>query len=64
MGWASGSSILADVWRTVRPHVPEKDRVEILAELMEVFASRDCDTLNELIGLFPEAEAAYDLHSS
>jgi hypothetical protein len=61
MGWASGSSILLDVWSTVRGFVPEKKRVEVLTRLMTVFANHDCDTLNEVIRSdWPESEPAYE----
>lgn len=59
MGWASGSAILSNVWSTVRDDVPEVLRVERLSELMDLFENEDCDTTNELIGEFPEAEEAY-----
>jgi hypothetical protein len=61
MGWASGSSILTQVWAAVREFVPERKRVGVLVQLMNVFAGDDCDTLNEVIRSdWPESELAYD----
>lgn len=60
MGWASGSELLSEVWAVVRPYIPKKDREDVLLDLMYRFASRDCDTLSEVIRSdWPEAEAAY-----
>lgn len=61
MGWASGSSLLMSVWTRVRPHVSPEKRAEVLLSLMHVFASEDCDTLNEVVcSRWPESEEAYE----
>lgn len=61
MGWAGGSQILTDVWEIVREYIPEDERVDILKELMLIFESNDCDTLNEIIRSdWKESEKAYD----
>jgi hypothetical protein len=61
VGWAGGSGVLRDVWSEVREFVPAKQRVDVLARLMAVFAAYDCDTLDEVISAkWPESEPAYD----
>lgn len=47
MGWASGSGILDDVWSAVYTHIPKKQRVKVARELIRIFESYDCDTLEE-----------------
>lgn len=61
MGWGSGSSLLTDVWTTVRSHVSEERRVDLLTELMDLFASYDADTLDEcIVDKWPESRPAYE----
>jgi hypothetical protein len=49
MGWASGSSVLRNVWNQVREYIDtEKDKEDCLRELVKVFESSDCDTCDEI----------------
>lgn len=61
MGWASGSSLLIEVWSLVRQCLEEPDdRVSYLKQLMVLFADHDCDTLEEVVcDEWPESEKAY-----
>lgn len=58
MGWSGGSGLLGDCWKQVRKFVPEKDRTKLLAKLIELFENEDCDTMDEIENLFPEAKKA------
>ena len=58
MGWGSGSEILQDVWGTVKEHIPPSQEVEVLGKLCDIFWDHDCDTLDDLISTYPEAEKA------
>lgn len=61
MGWASGSSLLVEIWAHVRRHIKSEDRVDILIDLMCSFWNRDCDTIAEIIDPdWPETQTAYN----
>jgi len=61
MGWASGSSLLSEVWGEVREYVPVRKRTEVLIRLMEMFSNYDCDTLCEVVyKAWPETQKAFD----
>lgn len=47
MGWASGSSLAADIWSLVRRHIPKEKRPRVAKNLIDLFESEDCDTMEE-----------------
>ena len=47
MGWASGSSLLIDVWNEVREFIPEEKRQVVARNVIDRFADMDCDTIGE-----------------
>jgi len=57
MGWCAGEEILCEAWEKVREYIPEEERVEILAELIDVFENHDMDCYEGLYE-FSEGEAA------
>ena len=63
MGWASGSSLFYDIWKTVRPLVyTGEERLEICIKLMRAFENNDWDTQDEcFIKEWPEVEKAFYL---
>ena len=64
MGWASGSSLLSEVWRAVEKHLTsKKQRVLVCKSLIEAFEAEDCDTIDECFDDDPVFEVAYyELH--
>lgn len=55
MGWASGSAIAESVWDSVRKHIPKDKRQKVAREIVEVFESEDCDTMDEARRLMKDA---------
>jgi len=55
MGWASGSAIAETVWDAVRKHIPKDKRQKVAREIVEVFESEDCDTMDEARRLMKDA---------
>ncbi|NJO61517.1 MAG: hypothetical protein HC836_25695 [Richelia sp. RM2_1_2] len=54
MGWCEGSHICEDVWLMVRDYVPEDERVDLLAKLIERFSDEDADCWGEVLYNIPE----------
>lgn len=48
MGWASGSELFVNVYETVRPFVPEKDKKAVCRDLMRHFENCDWDCQEEV----------------
>ena len=52
MGWSSGSGLFADIAEVIADIVADEDDRKIIYEVMiEAFMDRDCDTLNECVGI-------------
>ena len=52
MGWGSGSSLFADIAEVIADTVAdEDDRRTIYEAMIEAFMDRDCDTLDECLGI-------------
>ena len=48
MGWASGSSLFADIAEVIANNVTDDDeRRTVYDAMIELFMDRDCDTLSE-----------------
>jgi hypothetical protein len=61
MGWGSGSSLAADVWKAVRFLIPAGDSRMIAArKITYEFQERDCDTILEAEELCDDAGYVYD----
>lgn len=59
MGWASGSSLISDIIeRMDSVEFESESKKEFYKILIEAFAERDCDTMDECVGeddMFDEA---------
>jgi len=56
MGWASGSEILEQVWKIVRPLTyPGENRRKTAKRLIEIFENADCDTVSECVEICKDA---------
>lgn len=65
MGWASGTELFIDTWGALRRYVPEEQRAEICAKVIDCFTNQDWDTEGEIADVWPENHAAlliYDPH--
>lgn len=52
MGWSSGSSLFADIAEVIANNVTDEDeRKAVYAIMIESFIERDCDTLDECLGI-------------
>ena len=52
MGWSSGSGLFADIAEVIADNVADEDDRRIIYEAMiEAFIDRDCDTLDECVGI-------------
>ena len=47
MGWASGSELAENIWDTVSDYIPEKAKIKVAQNLIDIFEGRDCDTMQE-----------------
>ena len=56
MGWASGSQLAEDVWKTVRGNIPQKRRKALATAIVRLFEDHDCDTLDEATTLMKDAD--------
>jgi hypothetical protein len=56
MGWASGSSVFEDIYRSIRPLIPAKNRKLVVKKLVDAFEGADCDTLDEVRGQWDEVD--------
>lgn len=56
MGWASGSEIADDIWLLVRKYIPKKDRKKVAKKVIDIFESKDCDTMEECEILCKDAD--------
>lgn len=43
MGWSNGSYIAEDVWKTVKPFIPEDKKQEIAKKIYDKFCEYDAD---------------------
>lgn len=55
MGWASGSSLAAEVWAIVEPFIDIECKQQVACEIIEAFEREDCDTLMEAEDLWHAA---------
>jgi len=62
MGWSTGESLLCETWEKVRDHVPEREQVELLAELIDLFEDNDMDSHRRIYDLEDGEEAMRLLH--
>lgn len=52
MGWSSGSGLFAEVAAVIADNVADEDDRRVIYEAMiEAFMDRDCDTLDECVGI-------------
>lgn len=52
MGWSSGSSLFADIAEVIANNVTDEDeRRAVYDAMIEAFTERDCDTLDECVGI-------------
>ena len=52
MGWNSGSSLFADIAEVIANSIANDDERRVVYEAMiEAFVERDCDTLDECLGI-------------
>jgi hypothetical protein len=52
MGWSSGSSLFADIAEVIANNVTDEDeRKAVYTIMIESFIERDCDTLDECLGI-------------
>lgn len=52
MGWSSGSGLFAEIAEVIADTVADEDDRRIIYEAMiEAFIDRDCDTLDECVGI-------------
>ena len=52
MGWSSGSGLFAEIAEVIADTVADEDDRRIIYEAMiEAFMDRDCDTLEECVGI-------------
>lgn len=62
MGWANSEAVI-NLWKLVRVHVPMKQRANVLADFIELFAKElDWDCEDEIAGEFTESEKALALY--
>ncbi len=66
MGWASGSGLLADVAMAIEDALLDTDlstkaKIELYSQIIEAFEDRDCDTLDECVGISDELDEALRL---
>ena len=60
MGWASGSGIAADLIHAIETNVEDKlARRQLYSELIDIFETYDCDTLDECVGTSKEFDAEW-----
>lgn len=60
MGWANGSGIASDLIHAIEENVDEKRvRRQLYAELIDIFETYDCDTLDECCGISKEYDAEW-----
>lgn len=59
MGWASGSSLFADVIPVIERYVPKKYREDVYLELIAAFTEYYWDTLDECLGKSKYYDEAY-----
>lgn len=58
MGWSGGTDMCIKVWGSVRKYVPEKDRVKVLAKVIDALTDSDWDCADEIAEEWPEARNA------
>lgn len=59
MGWASGSSLFADIAEVIADNVTDEDeRRTVYDAMIAAFMERDCDTLDECFDIDPVLDAA------
>jgi hypothetical protein len=56
MGWTRGSEIANDVWEAVGKYVPDEHKRDVARELVDIFESHDCDTMDEAEALMKDAK--------
>jgi len=62
MGWSTGETILCETWEKIRDHIPEREQVDLLAELIALFEDYDMDNHSEIYDLEGGEEAMRELH--
>ena len=62
MSWEVGESLLCETWEKVRDHVSEREQVEVLAELIDLFESNGMNSYDEIRDLEEGEEALRELH--
>lgn len=58
MGWSSGTDVCTQLWGAVRKYVPEKDRVRVLAKVVDLLMDQDWDCVEEIEDNWPESKKA------
>lgn len=59
MGWSSGSSLFADIAEVIANSIASDDeRRSVYDAMIEAFVERDCDTLDECLGIDHVLDAA------
>lgn len=58
MGWASGSSLAAELWDDLKVFIPEQHHRQVARTIWDHFEGHDCDTLGECEAL--SRAAGYD----
>lgn len=43
MGWASGSYLAEDVWKIVKPYIPDTDKKKAARKILDLFEHADAD---------------------
>lgn len=63
MGWSSGSGLFSEVALLILNYVDdEKTRSTIYECMIEIFEQRDCDTLQECVGIDDVLDEVLDDH--
>jgi hypothetical protein len=52
MGWSSGSELAENLWWEIEKYIPESEKSTVAANICDMFANRDCDTLPECADLW------------
>ena len=59
MGWSSGSGLFADIAEVIANSIANDDeRRSVYDAMIEAFVERDCDTLDECLGIDHVLDAA------
>lgn len=48
MGWAGGSEVADEIWKSIRKDIPEDKRIPALAKIIDVLRDHDWDCVEEI----------------